>query len=111
MGPAPWWLTVLVGACTVAGSFLVVRIWPRRAHRSAAEQRERASARAEWFRRFRWAAELTLQPEPAAQTAGFAALDVLAESELASKDDVNLLAAVQAAADIAAAKSRLNRGR
>lgn len=98
MGPAPWWITALIGVCTVAGSLLVVRIWSNRGYRAEADQRKKAAARVEWFQRFRWAAELTLRSEPAAQTAGFAALQVLASSELASRDDRNLLAAIEAAA-------------
>lgn len=106
MSPTPWWLTVLVGVLTVAGSFLADFIGAGRARPAAGDQRTMAITRQEWFKRFQWAAELALRSEPAAQAAGFAVLKVLASSELASEDDISLLSAVESAADIAAAKAR-----
>ena len=46
MGPAPWWVTLLVGALTVSSSFLAARIGSNRAL-EATDQREKAAAREE----------------------------------------------------------------
>lgn len=95
MGPTPWWVTLVVGALTVSSSFLAARIGANRSS-EATDQREKASAREEWFKRFEWATELTLQSDDAAKAAGFAALGALATSKLASVDDLKLLAALTA---------------
>lgn len=99
MGPAPWWVTLLVGALTVGGSFLAARIGSKRTL-EATDQRENAAAREEWFKRFQWATELTLRTDAAAKVAGFAALSQLASSRLAGADDLKLLAAVNANAGL-----------
>lgn len=106
MTPTPWWLTVLVGVLTVVASFLAAIIGAGHAGPAATDKRTTSADRQEWFSRFQWATELTLRSEPAAQAAGFAVLEVLASSELASEDDVSLLGAVESAVDIAAAKGR-----
>lgn len=69
MGPAPWWVTLLVGALTVGSSFLAARIGSNRAL-EATDQREKAAAREEWFRRVQWATELTLRTDLASQATG-----------------------------------------
>jgi len=90
MGPTPWWVTLLVGALTVSSSFLAARIGSNRAV-EATVQRERAAAREEWFRRVQWATELTLSPDPVRQATGLAILTGLADSALASPDDLVML--------------------
>lgn len=90
MGPAPWWVTLLVGALTVSSSFLAARIGSNRAF-EATDQREKAAAREEWFRRVQWATELTLRPDLASQATGLSMLAALADSELASDDDLGFI--------------------
>jgi hypothetical protein len=90
MGPAPWWVTLLVGALTVSSSFLAARIRSNRAF-EATDQREKAAAREEWFRRVQWATELTLRTDPASRATGLSILASLADSELASRDDLGFI--------------------
>lgn len=90
MGPAPWWVTLLVGALTVSSSFLAARIGSNRAF-EATDQREKAAAREEWFRRVQWATELTLRTDPASRATGLSILASLADSELASRDDLGFI--------------------
>lgn len=50
MSLAPWWVAVIVGILTVGGSFFAARIGAKQTS-VATDQREKAAAREEWFRR------------------------------------------------------------
>lgn len=54
-------------------------------------QRGRSDRRDQWWKRAQWALDLTLDEDPNRRAVGFAALEVLAESELARKEEIRLL--------------------
>jgi hypothetical protein len=78
-----WWQTLLVavagGTLTLIGTTLVGLI------------NRRATNRAEWFRRVQWAQQLTVSDNDQVQAAGYNALEALAGSTLATRDDLHLL--------------------
>ncbi|UMP00015.1 hypothetical protein [Amycolatopsis sp. EV170708-02-1] len=84
-------LSLGVGLLTAGGALIGVRHVVRGNDR-ATEQRELAARREEWWRRFAWAADLALSDDsPAKQTAGLQLLVTLAESDLAQRDESQLL--------------------
>lgn len=88
------WLVHLAGVLlTAAAAYLAARRGARETTQDRA-QREAAAAREEWFRRVQWAAELTLRSDNLARAAGLALLDSLAESKLATDDDLDLIRAI-----------------
>lgn len=94
----PWLqivLPVVVGMLTAGGAFLGVRHSVRGNDR-ATEQREFAARREEWWRRFTWAAELSLDDSDAKQEAGLLLLAELAKSDLAQREECLLLYVFQA---------------
>lgn len=56
-------------------------------------QRRRADAKAEWWRRTQWAFDQILTDDVDRQDVGVAALDRLGTSELATREDLDLLQA------------------
>jgi cell division protein FtsI/penicillin-binding protein 2 len=93
MGPAPWWVTLLVGVLTVSSSFLAARIGSNRAI-EATDQREEASAREEWWRRFHWATEQAMSEDARTSLVGVSLLEALYESHLAGVDELRAMAGV-----------------
>ncbi|MGW3999268.1 hypothetical protein [Amycolatopsis sp. NPDC004772] len=81
---------LVVGLLTATGAFVGVRFSVRGNDR-ATEQRELAGRREEWWRRFTWASELALSESPAKRVAGLKLLAKLAQSELATRDEWELL--------------------
>lgn len=62
----------------------------READRNALDQKTAADSRAEWWRRAQWALEQALSDDEDTKTLGLATLDVLAHSELARKEELEL---------------------
>lgn len=79
---ALWWqvsLSLGVGLLTAGGALLGVRLSVR------------GNNRAEWWRRFTWAADLALDNSAVKRVAGLKLLAKLAQSDLAQRDDYLLL--------------------
>ncbi|MFF2030866.1 hypothetical protein [Arthrobacter sp. NPDC058192] len=98
-GPAEWWQVVgalgplailLSGLVAALISFLVLR---QRTNADALEliQKTRADSRAEWWRRTQWALDRALDQNDDTKALGLGALAVLAQSELASAEELELL--------------------
>jgi hypothetical protein len=82
----PWLqagLALLVGLLTAGGALVGVRLSVR------------GTNRAEWWRRFTWAADLALDDSPAKRVAGLKLLAKLAQSDLAQQEDLRLIDAFQ----------------
>jgi len=62
----------------------------READRNALEQKTAADSRAEWWRRAQWALEHALSEDEDAKALGLATLEVLAHSELARREELEL---------------------
>ncbi|MGH3925756.1 MAG: hypothetical protein ACRDTT_23335 [Pseudonocardiaceae bacterium] len=78
----PWaqaGLSLAVGLLTAGGALLGVRLAVR------------GNNRAEWWRRFTWAAELALDDSSVRRMTGLKLLTKLAQSDLAQRDDYLLL--------------------
>ncbi len=98
-GPAEWWQVVaalgplavlLTGLVAALISILVLR---QRTQADALEliQKTHADSRAEWWRRTQWALDRALDADENTKALGLAALAVLAQSELASTEELELL--------------------
>ena len=98
-GPAEWWQVVgalgplailLSGLVAALISYLVLR---QRTNADALEliQKTRADSRAEWWRRTQWALDRALDQNGDTKALGLGALAVLAQSELASAEELELL--------------------
>ena len=61
-------------------------------------QRDLADRRDQWWKRYQWATGLTLDPDEHLQDLGFRALELLAGSELAGQEEIELLDAALTAA-------------
>lgn len=72
-------LSLVVGLLTGGGALIGVRMSVR------------GNNRAEWWRRFTWAADLALDEAPVKRVAGLELLTKLAQSDLAQRDDYLLL--------------------
>jgi|SRR6476469_2149460 len=83
-------LPILVGLLTAGGAYLGVR-HATRGNDRATEQRELAARREEWWRRFIWAADLALDEDPVNRVVGLKLLTKLAQSDLAQRDEAQLL--------------------
>ncbi len=83
-------LQAAIGLLTVVGAFIAAKLGATRTQ-EATEQREKAASREEWFRRLQWAHSLTLSNDERSRSAGFAVLQALADSELATPEDEDLL--------------------
>lgn len=95
-------MSLVAGLLSAGGAFLGVRLTVRGTDRATNQralasrrdiaQRELAASREEWWRRFTWAAELTLDDEARTKrTAGLQLLTKLAQSDLAGHDEWVLL--------------------
>jgi hypothetical protein len=76
-------LSLVAGLLTAGGAFIGVRLSVR------------GSNRAEWWRRFTWAADLALDISPVKRVAGLKLLAALAQSDLAQPNDYPLLSVFQ----------------
>lgn len=98
-GPAEWWevLGALGPLAVLLGAVLAARIsWGTLRQRTAADalalaQKREADNRAEWWKRTQWALDHVLDEDPDARALGLAALAVLARSELARPEELELL--------------------
>jgi hypothetical protein len=72
-------LSLVVGLMTAGGALLGVRLAVR------------GNNRAEWWRRFTWAADLVLDDSPVKRVAGLKLLTRIAQSDLAQQDEHLLL--------------------
>ncbi len=89
LGPA---VTLL--AALIAGWIALASLRQRRAaDAESLEQRRAADAKAEWWRRTQWAFDQILTDDPAHEDVGTAALQLLQTSELATREDLDLLRA------------------
>jgi hypothetical protein len=98
-GPAEWWqvlgalgpLAILLsGLIAALISFLVLR---QRTNADTLEliQKTSADSRAEWWRRTQWALDRALNDDENIRALGLGTLAVLAQSELASTEELELL--------------------
>lgn len=97
--PAEWWqivaalgpLAVLAGA--VLAAFIGWRTLRQKAvaDAQALKQRTRADDRAEWWKRTQWALDKALDADEDAKAIGLASLAVLARSDLAREEELELL--------------------
>ena len=98
-GPAEWWQVVgalgplailLSGLVAALISYLILR---QRTSADALEliQKTSADSRAEWWRRTQWALDRALDQDEDIKALGLGALAVLAQSELASAEELELL--------------------
>ena len=98
-GPAEWWqilaalgpLAVLIAA--VIGAVFSLRTLQQRSAADAAalaQQRE-ADNRTEWWHRSQWALDSSLSPEPRRAELGLGIMAVLADSGLASAEELEIL--------------------
>lgn len=77
--PAQAWVTMIVGGLAAAG---VIITW---------QQKNHADRRAEWWRRTQWAFERTFSTEAAEARLGWALLQTLIVSKLATRDDTEFV--------------------
>ncbi|NUP59074.1 MAG: hypothetical protein HOQ06_06310 [Pseudarthrobacter sp.] len=97
-GPADWWvilaglgpLAVLIAA--LLAFYINWRTLKQRtaADRTALEQKTEADSRAEWWRRTQWALDRALDGDEGTKALGLATLEVLARSELARNEELEL---------------------
>ncbi|KRE53036.1 hypothetical protein ASG92_05590 [Arthrobacter sp. Soil736] len=108
-GPADWWV-ILAGlgplAVLIAALLAFYINWRTLKQRTAADttaleqkreadvqalkQKTEADSRAEWWRRAQWALDRALDEDEGTKALGLATLDVLARSELARKEELEL---------------------
>jgi hypothetical protein len=108
-GPADWWV-ILAGlgplAVLIAALLAFYINWRTLKQRTAADktaldqkreadaralmQKTEADSRAEWWRRTQWALDRALDPDEGTKALGLATLDVLARSELARTEELEL---------------------
>lgn len=108
-GPADWWV-ILAGlgplAVLVAALLAFYINWRTLAQRTSADrtaldqkrqadeqalkQKTEADSRAEWWRRTQWALDRALDDDEGTKALGLATLDVLARSELARTEELEL---------------------
>ncbi|WP_285242863.1 hypothetical protein [Pseudarthrobacter sp. fls2-241-R2A-127] len=108
-GPADWWV-ILAGlgplAVLIAALLAFYINWrtlkqrtaadktsldqKREADANALQQKTAADSRAEWWRRTQWALDRALDPDEGTKALGLATLEVLARSELARTEELEL---------------------
>jgi hypothetical protein len=108
-GPADWWV-ILAGlgplAVLIAALLAFYINWRTLKQRTAADktaleqkreadadalrQKTEADSRAEWWRRTQWALDRALDPDEGTKALGLATLEVLARSELARTEELEL---------------------
>lgn len=97
-GPSSGWdilaalgpLAVLLGAIIAAVIGWETLKQRRAADAKALAQKRRADDRSEWWRRTQWALDRAVDATPATKALGLAALEVLARSELAHQEELEL---------------------
>lgn len=97
--PAEWWeiVAALGPLAVLAGAVLAAFIgWRTLRQKAAADaqaliQKTRADDRAEWWKRTQWALDKALAADGDAQALGLASLAVLARSDLAREEELELL--------------------
>lgn len=94
--------TFLASAFTLAGTWVATVRLDRRARLTM-----RSTGREEWFRRLQWAEELSVSERDDRRAIGRAILNELAESSLATAEDVRLIRAMSNLADLAALEAGL----
>lgn len=82
-GATPWWGTALIALITAAAALGGTALTTWRQNKRARQE--------EWFRRVQWAEQLTASEDDDRSAAGYRALQILSDSELASDDDRRLL--------------------
>ena len=97
-GPADWWvilaglgpLAVLIAA--LLAFYINWRTLKQRtaSDRTALKQKTEADSRAEWWRRTQWALDRALDGDEGTKALGLATLEVLARSELARTEELEL---------------------
>jgi len=98
-GPAEWWqiLAALGPLAVLVGGILAALIgWNTLRQRTTADalalkQRTDADSRAEWWKRTQWALDQALAKDKNTKALGLATLAVLTRSELARKEELELL--------------------
>lgn len=80
--PAQAWVTLVVGTAATVGVLVTWR------------QKNRSDNRSEWWRRATWALERTFEADSRQATLGWAMLDKLVQSPLATKDDSDIVQVV-----------------
>lgn len=80
--PAQAWVTLVVGTAATVGVLVTWR------------QKNRSDNRSEWWRRATWALERTFETDSRQATLGWAMLDKLVQSPLATKDDSDIVQVV-----------------
>lgn len=108
-GPADWWV-ILAGlgplAVLIAALLAFYINWrtlkqrtaadktaldqKREADANALQQKTEADSRSEWWRRTQWALDRALDPDEGTKALGLATLEVLARSELARTEELEL---------------------
>lgn len=83
-------MQTLTGLLAVVGGFVGARMSVRGSDRATA-QRAVAARREEWWRRFTWAAELTLDDSSTKRASGLRVLTQLALSDLSQRDEYLIL--------------------
>jgi len=86
-------VTLIIGALTVGGAGIGARMGAT-STREATQQREKADAREECFGRVQWAVAMTFSDKVRTQAAGSKLLSALADSALATSDDLKMLMAL-----------------
>lgn len=80
--PAQAWVTLIVGLIATIGVLVTWR------------QKNTADRRSEWWRRMAWAYERTFSENPAEQELGWDLINVLVASQLATRDDSDIVQVV-----------------
>jgi len=85
-GGTPWWGTLLATAVTALAAIGGVSV--------ATWRQNKRARREEWFRRLQWAEELRSCGDEGRRAVGAAVLESLASSDLATRDDLELVDAL-----------------
>ncbi|MDQ0734657.1 hypothetical protein [Arthrobacter agilis] len=90
-----WWEPLVAFAPFVVALVALGALWQRSiADAKALSQRQTADDRSEWWRRTQWALDAAFSSDPARRKAGIGALRILAESSLATDEELAVLDAV-----------------
>lgn len=92
---ASWWEPWAALAPFVVAVVALLALWQRsRADGKALAQRHTADDRSEWWKRTQWALDSAFSNDTARSKAGIGALRILAESDLATAEELAVLDAV-----------------
>ncbi len=99
MTGAPWWVTLAVAAVTAIAALggTAIATW----------RQNRRAGREEWFRRLQWAEQLAADQDIDRQARGRAAMNALAESRLATPEDLDFIASITDLEDVHALEETL----